>query len=285
VANGECPVSLERARQAYQQRDFAAAIESFRQAREECPQPERLLLPLAQAELMALRLDDSLRTLNEALQADPGNLDVLKLQGDVLYLLGRESEAEQALLTVLRRDPRHEDGRYALGRIYYQQKRLGEATEAFQQLVQQNPNHYRAHDNLAVCYAAQQKDSDALRHFLKALDLVHEDHREYDAVYANAAEFFLDRGEFEKAFQLAAEASERNPNAARNFFLTGKALARLEKAELAIRWLKQASELDANYQDAFYWLFQLYRKAGKSEEAEAALNRFKELSGKPRPAR
>jgi tetratricopeptide (TPR) repeat protein len=276
---------LERARSAYEKREFAAAIESFRQAREECPQPERLLLPLAQAELMALRPEDSLRTLNEALQADAGNLDVLKLQGDVLYLLGRENEAEQSLLNVLQRDPSHEDARYALGRIYYQQKRLGEAIEAFQQLIERNPQHYRAHDNLAVCYAAQQRDSDALRHFLKALDLVHEDHREYDAVYANAAEFFLDRGEFEKAFQLAAEASERNPNAARNFFLTGKALARLERADLAIRWLKQASELDSNYQEAYYWLFQLYRGAGKSEEAASALKRFKELSSKPRPAR
>jgi tetratricopeptide (TPR) repeat protein len=276
---------LELARKAYQERDFAAAIESFGQARQECPQPERLLLPLARAELMALRLEDSLRTLNEAAQQDPGNLDVLKLQGDVLYLLGRESEAETALQTVLRRDPRHQDARYALGRIYYQQKRLGEAIEAFQQLIQENPKHYRAHDNLAVCYAAQQKDSDALLHFMKALDLVHQDHREYDAAYANAAEFFLDRGEFEKAFQLAAEASERNPNAARNFFLTGKALARLEKSDLAIRWLKQASEIDTNYQEAYYWLFQLYRKVGKTEEADVAVKKFKELSGKPRPAR
>jgi tetratricopeptide (TPR) repeat protein len=276
---------LERARQAYQRRDFASAVESFRQAREECPQPERLLLPLARAELMALRLEDSLRTLNEAAQQDPGNLDVVKLQGDVLYLLGRESEAETALQTVLRQDPRHQDARYALGRIYYQQKRLGEAIEAFQQLIQENPKHYRAHDNLAVCYAAQQKDSDALRHFLKALDLVHKDHREYDAAYANAAEFFLDRGEFEKAFQLAAEASERNPNAARNFFLTAKALARLERSDLAIRWLQQCADLDPNYQEAHYWLFQLYRKAGKSEEAQTALRKFKELSGKPRPAR
>ena len=276
---------MERARKAYEAREFAAAIEWFRQARDECPRPERLLLPLAQAELMALRPEDSLRTLNEALQADPGNLDVLKLQGDVYYLLGREAEAEQALLSVLRNNSRHQDARYALGRIYYQQKRLGEAIEAFEQLIKLNPKHYRAHDNLAVAYAAQQKDSEALRHFLKALDLVHKDHPEYDAVYANAAEFFLDRGEFEKAFQLAAEASERNPNAARNFFLTGKALARLEKNDLAIRWLQQCADLDTNYQEAHYWLFQLYRKAGKSEEAESALKKFKELSGKPRPAR
>jgi len=274
-----------QARQAYEAREFEKAIGAFRRVREVCPEPERVLLPLAQAELMAQRFEASLATLGELLRSQPRNTEARKLQGDVLYLLGRDAEAEQAFEAALEIDPGHEASRYALGRIYYQQNRLDEATAAFLQLVEENPANYRAHDNLAVCYAAQHRDDEALRHFRKALDLVHKDHPTYDVVYANAAEFFLDRHDDQKAFQFAAEAAERNPLPARNFFLAGKALARLEKPELSIRWLEQAAALDPAYREPLYWLFRVYRKLGRTEDAERAVAKFKELSKTAPPRR
>lgn len=285
ASGAECPALLQAARQAYDGRDYAAAAASFQLARQACPQPESILLPQAQAQLLAARLEDSLATLDELLRVQPRNVDGLKLKGDVLYFLGREPEAEQTLAGALGIDPDHEPSRYALGRIYFQQQRLPEATAAFETLVKRDPNNYRAHDNLALCYAAQQRDKEATRHFLKALDLVHEKHREYDSVYANFAEFFLEREQFEKGFQLAAEAAERNPAAARNFYLTGKALVRLEKHELAVRWLKQAVELDPNLEQAHYNLFQVYRKLGRNEEARQALEAFQESKKTPKVVR
>lgn len=285
AAGAECPALLEAARKAYESREYGAAVNSFQLARQVCPEAAGILLPLAQAQLLAARLEDSLNTLEELLHNQPRNIDGLKLKGDVLYFLGREQEAEQSLLAAVEIDPHHEDSRYALGRIYFQQQRLSEATEIFRLLAERDPNNYRAHDNLALCYAAQQRDKEALTHFLKALDLVHEKHPEYDAVYANFAEFFLEREQFEKAFQLAAEAAERNPAVARNFYLTGKALVRLEKPELAVRWLKQATELDPNLEQAHYNLFQVYRKLGRNEEARQALEAFQESKKTPKALR
>jgi tetratricopeptide (TPR) repeat protein len=243
------------------------------------------LLPLAQAQLMAQQLENSLRTLERLNKAEPRNVDALKLRGDVLYLLGREAEAEQSLQSALEITPGHTASTYALARIYYQQNRLPEATGLFQKLIEKDPKNYRAHDNLALCYAALQRDSDALRHFLKALDLVHKDHPEYDVVYANAANFFLDRAQFDKAFQLGAEAAKRNPGSARNFFLTGKALVKLDKHELSLRWLNEAARLDPTYTEPHYWLAQVYRKLGKNAEASQALAKFQELSKTPRSRR
>jgi protein O-GlcNAc transferase len=280
---GECPVLLDKARQAYQARDFESAIAAFERARTVCPEPARLLLPLAQAQVMGLRLEAGLGTLAELLRAEPSHTDALKLKGDVLYLLGRETEAEQALQAALRIDPDHHGSRYALGRMYYQQSNLKDATETFEHLVRRDPKDYRAHDNLGLCYAAQQRDAEALRHFLEALDLVHEDHPEYDAVYANTAEFFLERNQFEKAFQLAAEAAQRNANSARNFYLTGKALVKLEKPELALKWLRQAAALDPTHRETRYWLAQVYRRQGQAEDARRELQAFEELAKKPRP--
>jgi tetratricopeptide (TPR) repeat protein len=104
-------------------------------------------------------------------------------------------------------------------------------------------------------------------------------------VYANASNFFLERNDFQKAFQLGAEAAKRNPNSARNFFLTGKALARLDKNDLSVRWFRQAAELDPTYTEPHYWLANVYRRLGRTEEANEALAKFRELSKTPKVKR
>src|SRR5262249_7493895 len=150
----------------------------------------------------------------------------------------------------------------------YQQSRFPEAVEQFQKVIERNPDNYRAHDNLGLCYDAIHRDSDALRHFLKALDLVYKNHPEYDWAHANLAEFFLKRNQPEKAFQLAAEAAQRNPNSGRNCFLTGKALTSLGKDDLSLRWLERAVALDPNYRDAHYLLARTYKKLGRKTDAD-----------------
>lgn len=282
---GECPSALERARKAYESHQYKVAAEEFARAHKVCPQPNRILLPLAQAQLMGQQLEASALTLESLIEAEPRNTDALKLRADVLYLLGRETKAEAALQSALKIEPGHKAARYALGRILYQKSRVAEAADLFRGLVEQDPEDHRAHDNLALCYAALHKDSDALRHFLKALDLVHKDHPEYDVAYANAAHFFLDRGEHKKGFQLAAEAAGRNPGSARNFFLAGKALVKLDKADLSVRWLKQAVDLDPTYSEPRYVLAQVYRKLGRMEEAVRELETFQELNKAARPKR
>jgi tetratricopeptide (TPR) repeat protein len=234
---------------------------------------------------MARRLEPALLTLERLLKAEPANTNALKLYGDVLYLLGRESEAEKALESALTIDPRHDPSRYSLGRIRYQQSRFDEAADLFRTLLQQDPEDYRSHDNLALCYAALRQDALAIRHFLRALEIVHEKYPKYDTVYANAANFFLERDQYEKAFQLAAEAAKRNPVSARNFFLTGKALVKLEKQELSVRWFKQAAELEPTYTEPHYWLAQVYRKLERTEEANSELQKFRELTKAPRARR
>lgn len=272
---GECSSALEAARKAYEARQFTVAATGLEQVRAQCP---NVLLPLAKAQFMAQRLDESLNTLDRLLSLDAKNTDALKLRGDVLYLLGREEEAVRSLNKAIEVEPRHQASRYALGRIFYQQNRFSDAIRLFRELIEEDPANYRAHDNLALSYAGLGQNAEAVRHFLKALDLVHKDHPEYDTAYADAANFFLSRGENEKAFQLAAEASKRNPQSARNFFLTGKALAALEKHDLSLRWLQKATELDRSFRDASYWLAKAYRKLGRNEEAEREWERFRDLA-------
>jgi tetratricopeptide (TPR) repeat protein len=200
--------------------------------------------------------------------------------GQVQYLLAREADAEQALKTALELRPGHEGALYALGRIYYQQHRYPEAERLLLAVVKKDAKNHRAWDNLGLCYDAMNRDSDALRSFFRALDLVMKSHPDYDWAHANLADFFLKRNENEKAFQLAAEAARRNPQSARNALLTGKALVKLDKHELALRWLERATELDPNESSGWYQLSLVYRKLGRRAEAAAALKRFQEANAK-----
>jgi tetratricopeptide (TPR) repeat protein len=248
TVSGACETHLQGGRAAFEARRFSDAAQEFRKALDVCPRPSVVLVPLAQLE----------------------------------YLLGNGQDAEAHLLAALRQEPTNTQALYALGRIYYEQNRFPAAIEQLQRVIELEPANYRAHNALALCYDAVRRDSEALRHFYRALDLVHKDHPEYDTVYADFAEFFLRRDQFEKAFQLAAEAAQRNPASARNFFLTGKALAKLDKHELSLRWLEQAVRLNPGYAEALYLLAQTYRRLGRDQEARRALARFQETRRHPR---
>lgn len=283
--SGECPALLARGRQAYESRQFVVAAAEFERALAVCPNRAPILESLGQAQLMARQLDRSIESFGQLLKLEAKNVMAHKLLGDALYLSAKEVEAETVIKAGLEIDPRHEPSLYALGRIYYQEKRYTEAADQFQKVIDIDANNYRAHDNLALCYDALYRDSDALRHFFKALDLVMKAHPEYDWAHANLADFYLKRGEYEKAFQLAAEAAERNPGSARNLFLTGKALVNLGKLGLSVRWLTRACELDPGYSESHYLLALVYRKLGKAEEAQQHLEKFRILSQSPRTRR
>jgi tetratricopeptide (TPR) repeat protein len=248
---GECEESLRRGQAAFDAHSFAAAAAEFERATTLCTNRVPVLVSL----------------------------------GQVQYLLGKLTEAEASLKSAVRIEPHHVPALYALGRVYYQQNRLSEAVEQLTTVVQLEPKHYRAWDNLGVCFDGLQRDADALKAFFKALDLVMKDHPGYDVAHADLADFFLRREQYEKAFQLAAEAAHRNPLSARNAFLTGKALTRLGKEEISLRWLEQAVKLDPNYSEAWYLLAQTCRKTGKSDRAAEALARFRELSKEPQRRR
>jgi len=238
------------------------------------------LLSMARSQLVSGRLPDCLRTLDAILKEEPRDTEALKLLSDVYYLSGQDSKAEASLLKAIEIEPRKADLHYALGRIYYQESRPEPATEQFVKTIEIDPGSYKAWDNLGLCYQALNHDAEAIRAFLKALDLVHENHRDYEWPYANLADLLIQKGDYKKAFELAAEAAERNPRSARNFYLTGKALMKLGKLDLGIRWLKRAVEADPDYPEAHYLLARTYRETGHMEESERELEIFRKARTK-----
>lgn len=282
----DCSVRLQEAGEFYTRKQFPQATSAFEQALAICPQRGPILLNLAKSQFMEQAFEAAAVTLEQSLRLDPRNPMALKLQGDILYLLGQEAKAETSLLAAIQQDPRNPEPHYALGRIYYQQNRFELSIAQFQKVIELDPKSFRAWDNLGLAYEGMNQIPQALQHYEKALALVHKNHPEYDWVYGNMADLLYKTGDHKRAFQFAAEAAQRNPNSGRNFYLGGKVLAKLDKLDLAAKWLAQAITLDASLSEARYHYAQVLRRMGKDDEARHQLQIFQQVKAKePRKRR
>ena len=235
------------------------------------------LLAKANALLMLERWDDCGATLDAALRIDPDNPGALKIRANYEYLIGESSAAEQTFLKLLDLEPNNHEAAYMLGRIYYMDNRVEYAAAQFQRVLKLAPRSYRAYDNLGLCYDAQGDHDAAIRHFLTAIKLAEEDKADYAWPYANLADLLLRRNEVQQAYQSATQAAKRDPYSARNFYLGGKALHKLGRADDALRWLERSAALDPNYAEPLYLLAQIHSRNGERDKADAALARFQEV--------
>jgi tetratricopeptide (TPR) repeat protein len=269
-----CQEAQALARRAYEERRYEEAAGGFARAVAACGPRAPLLLALGQAQLLARRPADALTTLDRIPAEDPDYVQVLKVRARTLYLLRRDPEAEEALKRAGARAPSDAEIPYHLGRIYYQLGRHTAAAESFRRATELDPRAYTAWDNLGLASEALGDVAQAQQHYLKAIALVHKDHPRYDVVYANFAELLIKLGNFQRAFDLAAEAAQRNSEDPRNFFLGGKALVQLGRSDLSVRWFEQAIALNADYPEPHYLLSQAYRKLGRSADADRMLKSF-----------
>jgi tetratricopeptide (TPR) repeat protein len=270
----DCKESQSLARQAYEARRYDQAALYFARAVTACGPGAPLLLALGQAHLLAQHPADAVAALDRITAEDPEYVPALKVKAKAFYLLRRDPDAEEALKQAAARAPSDAEIPYDLGRIYYQQGRHAQAAAQFRRATELDPRAYKAWDNLGLASEALGDAAQAQQHYLKALSLVYKDHPHYDVVYANFAELLLKTGNYQRAFDLAAEAAQRNPGDARNFFLTGKALVMLGKSDVALRWLEQAIALNPDYPEPHYLLAQAYRNLGRAADAERALKSF-----------
>jgi tetratricopeptide (TPR) repeat protein len=276
----DCREAQTVARQAYEARRYAEASSNFAVAVKLCGPSAPLLLALGQAQLLAQNPSAALATLERIGSDDPEYVSSLKVKARALYLLHRDPEAEETLKRAAARAPADAEIPYHLGRIYYQQGRHAEAADAFRRATAIDPGAYAAWDNLGLASEALGNMAEAQQHYLKALKLVYKDHPHYDTVYANFADLLIRLGNFQQAFDLAAEAAQRNTGEPRNFFLAGKALLQRGASDASVRWFSQAIRLNPDYPEPHYLLSQAYRKLGRTEDADRELKAFQEATAR-----
>ena len=277
---GPCEDLLADTAELSLRREFAAAALRLELASSECRNDERVMLELAREHMLAGQFDKSLAASARLVALHPRSVAASRTKGDAHYLMGEDEEAEAALSRALAIEPENEEASYSLGRIYYYRSRYPQACALFEKVTTRNPSAYKAWDNLGLCQEGMGQTESARKSFLRAIALVHKTHPSYDWPYANLAGLLLKNGENRQAFDLAVEASTRNPNGAQNFYLAAKALTKLDQWDKSVRWLLRSVALDATYSEPHYLLGQVYRKLGKPDESEQEFLRFKKLKEK-----
>jgi protein O-GlcNAc transferase len=270
----DCQQAQSLARKAYDERRYDQAAAHFVDAVTACGVSAPLLLALGQAQLLAQRPADAIKALDRIRSDSAEYVPALKVKAKALYLLAHDAEAEDTLKRASARAPEDAEIPYSLGRIYYQQSRHAEAAQMFRRATAMDARDYKAWDNLGLVFEALGDVAQAQQHYLKAISLVYKDHPEYDVVYANFADLLIKLGNFQRAFDLAAEAAQRNHGEPRNFFLAGKALVQAGRSDLAVRWFEQAIKLDPDYPEPHYLLSQTFRKLGRVVDADRELKAF-----------
>ena len=270
----DCQQAQTLARQAYDERHYDQAAAHFADAVTACGDGASLVLALGQAQLLAQRPADAIKSLDRIKSDSAEYVPALKVKAKALYLLARDAEAEDTLKRASARAPQDAEIPYSLGRIYYQQSRHAEAAEMFRRATTMDARDYKAWDNLGLATEALGDVAQAQQHYLKAISLVYKDHPEYDVVYANFADLMIKLGNSQRAFDLAAEAAQRNDGEPRNFFLAGKALVQAGRSDLSVRWFEQAIKLDPSYPEPHYLLSQAFRKLGRLADADRELKSF-----------
>jgi tetratricopeptide (TPR) repeat protein len=275
-----CDSLQEQSAQFASKWNYPAAATTLQKALSVCSNHKQVLLTLAKAQMLAQQFSPALDSLHLLLVEDPKNIEALIVQGEVFYLLNKDSDAESSIVKAIHIAPEDADPHYWLGRIYYEDSRLQEATEQFQEALKLNHDAYRAYDGLALCYENVGDIRSTVQTYMQGIALVYKDHPNYDVIYADFAEFLLRYGENQKAFSLAAEAATRNPYQPRNFFLAGKASEETGKYDVSIRWLTKAAEMDPTYPDPHYLLARIYRRTGNIKAAASESSIFQALSAK-----
>ena len=302
------------AQTALEKHQYAVAIRQFQQALDACPKQHATLLDLSQAHARNRDFPEAIRTAQQFLDSEPNSIAgrlalanayfmaqkfpegrsecegvlkldphepaALKLKGNIDYLMGKTESAENTFVGLLDEYPNDEEAAYMLGRIYYMEGRIDYAMGQFQRVLKMNPKSYKAYDNLGLCYQARGETEYAMRHFLTAIKMVEKDHPDYDWPYANLADLLLENNDLEKAFAAASKAADRNPYAARNFYLGAKALFKLQKTDLCLNWLQRSIALDPSYPEPLYLLFKVYVQLGQQEKAKEALETFRTVKAR-----
>jgi tetratricopeptide (TPR) repeat protein len=164
---------------------------------------------------------------------------------------------------------------YWLARLDYGQRLYDAAIEKLKRVVLLDPGSVRGYDNLGLAFDMQGLTDEAQSAFAKAVAL----NRKLSAPSPwpphNLGYLLLRLEQFHEAEDNLREALKYNPRFALGHYHLGRVLEKEDQDEAAIGEYKSAAELDVKLAEPLYSLGLLYRRHGRTAEAENALAEYK----------
>jgi protein O-GlcNAc transferase len=291
---------LQKAIQAHQRGELAAARELYRQVLRAKPREAIAMANLAVIAIAERDYDLAENYLRRALAIQRSDASIYSNLGVVLRAQGRLDEAIAMYQRALVLKPDYADARLNLGNALKDGGRIDEAISAYERAIRLRPRHSESYKNLGNALREQGKLEEATAAYRRAIEL---DAGNADA-YNNLGATLRDRGQVGEAvaaYRKSIELKPDNPDALSNLGITlrdqnllgdavaahrraialkpdnaaahnnlGVALSAQGELEPAAEAYRRAIELKPDYAEAWNNLGNVLQDCGRLEEAIAA---------------
>ena len=262
---------------AEEERRPEEAVRHYRRALELNPEHERSLFGLASAYAGLGRFDDALAGFRRIIDLKGSDARSSLAIADVYIALGRYDEAAVVLEQASAEGESSPYFLNKLGELRFEQGRDDEAIAAFQRAIPPADDFPLPHFNLGVIYEKRGDVRAAAEHYERAITL---EPRYFKAQF-NLGRIHAASGDAERARQLWEACLVSNPTFVQGHYYLAKLLmdtgGDLQRAEQLAR---EGIRLDPEHDEGplgYYVLADLLNRAGRSNEARAAMARGREI--------
>ncbi len=262
----------------------AEAIVELKRALELAPNSDEAYRRLATAYLASGRSDEAISAYQKAVELNPYYWVNHNVLGNAYYQLANYGKAADSYRRVIELDPNNPYAYNNLGAVLVASGKFREALEPLQKSLQFSADG-QAYSNLGIAYFYVKDYDKAISAYEKAVQLVPTS----DMFVGNLAEAYelvgqKDRAQatFEQAISLAYKDLRVNPRDATTKGRLGLWYGKKGDAQQALKFIREARELDSNNVDLIYYQAQAFALSGDKVKALGALREAFQ-KGQPTP--
>ena len=209
-----------------------------------------------------------------------------RMQLVLAYISMRRGDwARPELERLIATDPEHAGYNYWLARLDYDSGQYAAAIDRLQAVVRREPSFMRAYDNLGLCYEALNQNDEAIRQYREAIRRARAAGEKWPWPFLNLGILLKNDGQIEEAESLLNEALQADAAFAPALYHLGTILEQTDRIDKAIEMLVRATAADRSYAEPHFALARIYRRQGRTAEADAALATFQKLHQPAREAK
>lgn len=252
-------------------KDYAGAVGNLKQVRTAWPDYAKVYFELGYAFEQLGRLDSAVAQYNKCLQINPNYVSVYKRLAGLAYNKEDYTQALQHYQKAV--DVSTEEINdylfwYRKGFCENNGKEYEKALLSFQKAQAQNKRYASTYLEIGYAHAKLKHNDSAIAAYQKAIELEPKNHVGYNGI----AEVYRDnQKDYEKAMSWYQQTLSLNPKERKANYGMGYCLNSQSKSLQAIPYLKQALQSEPSYTAAMTELGYAYYKTGSNEEALAVL--------------
>lgn len=232
---------------------------------------------LGYAQFAQKKIGASIQSLARSLQLNLANAEAHKILGRDLMIIGRFDGARTEFEQGIRYDPKSAEMHYNLGKLFSIQDDWQHAREQFDAALHIDPTYIPALDALGLAEEALGDDAHAVQSYQSAIALNLERHEKFAEPDINLSAYYNRTGDSAKALEFAQKALELDPNSDKAWFQKARAQEHQGQLEDAAGSLNQAIAFNSRASSYYYVLAGIYRRLGKTEDSQKALETFTRL--------